>query len=222
MKWSWLRFASWIDTRADFVNQLPWRGRLLDLGSSDGGTLTHFAELRPDIALASADIEGAPAKYPTGTDFKRADFDTDSLPWPDGSFDGITCMHVVEHLQDPAHIIHEAFRLLRPGGSLYLETPAPETVSMKSATGEARGKVTVNFFDDPTHVAPVGVPEMMRIATEAGFRIVQSGRSRNLAFCAAYPLLATLAPHSRKRYVAQLHWIGWSAFVIVSRDLRTS
>ena len=222
MKWTWLRFASWVDTRARFVDQLPRDGRLLDLGSSDGGTLRHFAELRPDLSLASADIEGAPEKYPRGTDFNRADFDRDALPWPDGSFDGITCMHVVEHLQDPAHIINEAFRLLKPGGRLYLETPAPETVSMKSATGEARDKVTVNFFDDPTHVAPVGIPEMMRLSAAAGFQVDRSGRSRNLAFCAAYPLLALTSPRSRKRYVAQLHWIGWSAFVIVSRDLRTS
>src|SRR5688500_401202 len=126
MNWSLLRFAPWIDTRAKFVDGTPRGGALLDLGSSDGGTLRHFAELRPDLSLSAADIEGHPEAYPPGTGFKRADFDHDALPWADRSFDRITCMHVVEHLQNPRHLISEAWRVLKPGGSLYIETPAPE------------------------------------------------------------------------------------------------
>jgi SAM-dependent methyltransferase len=217
MNWTWLRLAAGLDTRAHFVDALPRGGRLLDLGSSDGGTLGHFAELRPDLALSAADLEGHPEKYPPKTDFKRADFDKDVFPWPDESFEGITCMHVVEHLQDPAHLMRESRRLLKPGGKLYVETPAPWTVSAKSATGEAKGRVTVNFFDDPTHVRPVSVDDMTRMAVASGFHEVRSGVSKNLVFAAAYPLLRLLRPHSRSRYVAQLHFTGWSVFVIASK-----
>ncbi len=217
MNWSLLRHAPWIDTRARFVDSTPRGGRLLDLGSSDGGTLRHFAELRPDLALAAADIEGQPANYPAGTEFKRADFDRDALPWPDESFDRVTCMHVVEHLQNPRQLIGEAWRVLKPGGSLYIETPSPETVSMKSAAGAAKGRVTVNFFDDPTHVQPVPVEELSGLAVDAGFHGVSSGVSRNLAFAAAYPLLRVFRAGTRHRYVAQLHWTGWSVYVIATR-----
>jgi SAM-dependent methyltransferase len=217
MNWLLLRFAPWIDTRANFVAGTPKGGRLLDLGSSDGGTLRHFAELRPDLGFAAADIEGRPEAYPAGTDFKRADFDRDPLPWPDGSFDRITCMHVVEHLKDPAHLINEAFRLLSPGGSLYIETPAPHTVGLESAKGEARGRVTVNFFDDPTHIRPVPVEELSRVAVAAGFRAVSSGVSRNLIFAASFPFLRIVRRHSRERYVAQLHFTGWSVCVTAAR-----
>jgi SAM-dependent methyltransferase len=218
MKWSWLRFASWIDTRAHFVDSLPLEGKLLDLGSSDGGTLRHFAELRPDLSLAAADIAGSPENYPAGTDFRRANFDVDPLPWADASFDGITCMHVVEHLQNPMNLMREAQRVLKPGGRLYIETPAPETVSVKSATGEATGRVTMNFYDDPTHVRPVPVEEMERMAGELGFRHERSGRSRNWLFTASFPLLLVARRHSRHRYVAQIHWTGWSAYVILGRS----
>ena len=218
MKWSWLRFAPWIDTRAQFVDSLPRKGKLLDLGSSDGGTLRHFRELRPDLSLASADIVGSPKEYPSDTDFRRADFDRDDLPWEESTFDGITCMHVVEHLQNPAHVMRESLRILKPGACLYIETPAPWTVKASSATGAAKGIVTVNFYDDPTHVSPVPIHEMQALADEIGFRRTRDGVSRNLLFAAAYPLLALLGGNSRKRYVAQLHWTGWSVFLILCRE----
>ena len=218
MNWSLLRAAPWIDTRAKFVASTPRGGSLLDLGASDGGTLRHFAELRPDVSFAAADIEGRPDAYPRGTDFKRADFDNDRLPWPDGSFDRVTCMHVVEHLKNPGHVIAEAFRVLKPGGSLYVETPAPETVDMESAKGAAKGRVTVNFYDDPTHVRPVPAGELARLATDAGFVRVETGTSRNLVFAASFPLLRVVLPYTRSRYVAQLHWTGWSVYAIATRS----
>ncbi len=213
MNWSLMRRASWLDTRARFVDLTPSGGALLDLGASDGGTLRHFAELRPDLHLAAADIEGKPESYPRGTDFKVADFDRDVLPWPDASFDSITCMHVVEHLQDPTHLIREAHRLLKPGGRLYVETPAPKTVDMVSATGAAKGRVTVNFFDDPTHVRPVPVGELKGLARDLGFRSAMGGVSRNWLFTAVYPVLRVIRPDSRDRYVAQIHWTGWSEYI---------
>ena len=218
MKWSWLRFAPWIDTRADFVGSLPRGGKLLDLGSSDGGTLRHIAELRPDLSLASSDIEGAPEHYPPGTDFRRADFNRGRLPWPDSTFDGITCMHVVEHLEQPGNLIGESFRMLKPGGKLYIETPAPKTVSMKSASGESKGRMTVNFYDDRTHVRPVSVDEMEKIGSDVGFDRVAAGTSRNWVFVAAYLPLLLLRRHSRERYVAQIHWTGWSVYVVLRKS----
>lgn len=213
MNWKYWRAIPWIDTRARFVAALPKGGSLLDLGSSDGNTLRHFAQLRPDLALHSSDIAGSPETYPKGTDFRQANFNTDPLPWPDASFDGITCMHVVEHLDDPSHLIAECSRLLRKGGTLYLETPDPKSVDVKTAKGKAKGTVTMNFYDDPTHTAPVTVQRMRTECAKNGLREMSSGQSRNIALAAAFPLLWALRNGSRMRYVAQLHATGWSAYL---------
>ena len=66
MNWSYLRLTPWLDTRAKFVAGTPRGGALLDLGSSDGETLNHMAELRPDVRFFAADKFGAPEKYPVG------------------------------------------------------------------------------------------------------------------------------------------------------------
>jgi SAM-dependent methyltransferase len=214
VNWRLLRLAPWLDTRAKFVARIRRGGRLLDLGSSDGSTLGHIAELRPDLELCSADIAGAPESYPPGTDFKQTDFDADALPWPDQYFDAVTCMHVVEHLQRPYHLIAESARVLRQGGRVYIETPHPRSTKLDSARGDGAGTVTLNFYDDPTHVKPVPVSSVQGWLRENALEPIQSGISRNLLFSAAFPFYVVARSTSRHRYVAQIHFTGWSTFVI--------
>lgn len=217
MNWKLWRHFAWIDTRSRFVSRVRPNGSLLDLGSSDGSTLRHFRELRPDISLASADIAGSPDSYPRGTDFHRADFEADVLPWADETFDAVTCMHVVEHLSDVDHLLRECARVLKPGGLLYIETPHENTVAMASVTGRAAGSVTMNFHDDPTHVRPVPVSLLASISARCGLLRVSSGTSRNWGFAAAYPLLRIVRPDTKQRHVARQHLMGWSVFMIATR-----
>ena len=51
--------------------------------------------------------------------------DLDKFPYPfaDNSFDRITAIHVIEHLSDVIGSMEEFHRLLRPGGTLRIETP---------------------------------------------------------------------------------------------------
>jgi SAM-dependent methyltransferase len=45
------------------------------------------------------------------------------LPFRDESFDAIVSLSVMEHLDDPAQVLAELHRVLRPGGGLVLLTP---------------------------------------------------------------------------------------------------
>lgn len=218
MNWKWIRLAPWLDCRAAFVSQLPRGGTLLDLGSSDGETLGHMAELRPDLRLYAVDLEGKPECYPAGCQFARADLERDRLPWTDGSMDGITCMHLVEHLGELELLFGEVARLLRVGGSVYLETPHPKTVLYSSPPGRAAGTFTRNFYDDLTHVRPVTVGGLAQRARKAGLAVERTGISRNWLFAASYPLWF-LMPASRQKFTAWGHWRGWSAFLIARRLL---
>lgn len=67
--------------------------------------------------------------------------DLNVVPWPfgDGTFDEVSAIHVVEHLQSLLSFMDEAHRVLKPGGSLYIETP------------EAGGNFDLTHAD-PTHV----------------------------------------------------------------------
>jgi SAM-dependent methyltransferase len=218
MNWAWLRHSPWLDTRARFVAATPVAGALLDLGSSDGETLGHIAELRPDLRLFAADKAGHPEKYPAGCQFQRVDLERDKLPWPDHSMDSITCMHLIEHLNDLSMLLAETARLLKPGGRIYFETPHPKSLLLSSPRGAAAGTFTLNFFDDRTHVRPVTAGALAQQARDAGLKVVTSGISRNWLFAAAYPVFVFLPP-SRKKYTTQTHWLGWSAYLVAHGPL---
>lgn len=216
MNWRYWRAIPWIDTRARFVAKTPRSGRLLDLGTSDGSTLHHFSELRPDLSFSAVDLK-RPASLPAGVEFSEVNLEKDTFPWPDGHFDSITCMHLVEHLTSASHLWRECARVLKPGGRIYVETPGPLSLTAASVTGPAAGSVTMNFHDDPTHTSLVTTGQMRRDAEAAGLRADAEGESRNLLFVLAYPFLALLRADTRERYVAKLHWMGWSHYLTASK-----
>lgn len=216
MNWRWIKSCPWIDTRARFVASVPAEGNLLDIGSSDGETINHFAELRPDIQFHATDLEGRPDTYPKGCRFFRGDIQRDPLPWEDGSIHAVTCMHLIEHLEDLNFLLSEVRRLLQPGGRVYFETPHPKTLQLSSPHGRAAGTFTLNFYDDLTHTRPVSMGGLAKRLVQSGMEVVDSGTSRNWLFASMYPLFHFL-PASRQKFTSKVHWIGWSAYLIGCR-----
>jgi SAM-dependent methyltransferase len=212
MKWKLLRLAPWIDTRALFISRIPQGGSLLDIGSSTGETLCHYWELRPDLQFYATDLGVEPVNAPPKLEFIRADIVRDRLPWKNDTFDAITCCHVVEHLHDLSNLLNEAHRLLKKGGSIYIETPHPRSLTMQAPSGKMVGRFTVNFWDDPTHKKIVPIGRLAHELRSRGFEIIKSGGSRNILFAASF-LLLFFAPPSFQKLTAYVHFRGWSAFV---------
>lgn len=83
----------------------------------------------------------------------------------EGSLGAVVSFHVIEHLPAEAldRLVRLAWRALRPGGVLILETPNPLSVVVAAR----------NFWLDPTHQRPVH-PEALKLLLQlAGFASVE-------------------------------------------------
>ncbi|NOX57039.1 MAG: class I SAM-dependent methyltransferase [Planctomycetes bacterium] len=117
---------------------------ILDVGSGAGQILRHLLKVaRPDARLVACDLSTQMlrrARQRLKSD--RPEFitaDITSLPFPDESFDCVTCGWVLEHLPDPRPGLAEMARVLRPGGSiLILATEATLSGVIVSRTWKCR------------------------------------------------------------------------------------
>jgi SAM-dependent methyltransferase len=57
------------------------------------------------------------------SDLTLAVCDGHCLPFTEGSFDGVIVQAVLEHVMDPDRVAQEIWRVLKPGGIVYAETP---------------------------------------------------------------------------------------------------
>src|SRR5579884_4130658 len=101
------------------VDHTPTRGRVLEIGSGGGKMLRTLARHRPELELHGCDVR-LPADPPDVYHFHPIERD---LPFPDGSLDLVLVVDVLEHVDDPRHLLAEAARVLSPGGRLLAFVP---------------------------------------------------------------------------------------------------
>jgi SAM-dependent methyltransferase len=111
------------DALRRFVRSLGHVERALDLGCGDG-RLTGELDARE---LTAADVspvalERARRRLPEA---RVVELGPDAvLPFDDGSFELVLCAETIEHVRDVQVLLSEIRRVLRPGGTLALTTPA--------------------------------------------------------------------------------------------------
>jgi len=106
-----------------FVAGLPAVERALDLGCGDGRltALLSASELTAADASAVA-LERARRRLPTASTVQLSP--DEPLPLPDGGFELVLCAETLEHVRDVQLLLSEVRRVLVPGGTLAVTTPA--------------------------------------------------------------------------------------------------
>jgi ubiquinone/menaquinone biosynthesis C-methylase UbiE len=96
--------------------------RLLDVGCATGAVSAAFA--RHGLVVTGVDVvpEFVDAARRRGSDATFAVANAQSLPLPDGSFEYVVALGVLERVADWVRTLEEVTRVLVPGGVLYLVT----------------------------------------------------------------------------------------------------
>ncbi len=123
-------------------------GAVLDVGYGSGVFLPELA--RRTQRLVGIDVHAgrdgvAEMAAGLGIEVELLDASLYDLPFEDGSFDGLVCVSVLEHLQELVPALTELSRVVRAGGVLVFGTPV-------------RNAATSGFFRlvgyDPTEIHP--------------------------------------------------------------------
>ncbi len=101
-------------------------GKVLDVGSGGGFLAEEFAKDGYDVTgidpAANSIACAAEHAARMGLAIQYRVARGESLPFADASFDIVACCDVLEHVDEPAQVIHEISRTLRPGGILLYDT----------------------------------------------------------------------------------------------------
>jgi len=148
-----------------WLKTIPAGASVLDLGCGRGESLA----LLRDQGIPARGVDSSARMVALcrerGLDAAEGDLFGTLAGAEEGSLGGVVSFHVIEHLPAGSldRLVRLAYRALKPGGVLILETPSPLSLLVAAR----------NFWLDPTHVRPVH-PESLKLMYElAGFDPVE-------------------------------------------------
>lgn len=184
-----LAHAAIHDTVVVILGKLP-RGVLLDVPAGEGALAARLIDAGFEVRCCDL--------YPEifrldGVDVQQGNLDTE-LPFGDQSFDYLTCLEGLEHIENPQQAMREFARLLKPGGHLIVSVPNILNIeerlkwliygytshfkpinlgSAERLRAEYDGRMEI-----AAHVNPIGYSELRYVLEKYGFRILSLNRDK--------------------------------------------
>lgn len=87
---------------------------------------------------------------------------------PDEEYDLIICYHVLEHIEEDAEAMRELYRILRPGGQCFIQTPFKKGETYENPDIQSRADRKLHF-GQVDHVRIYSVKGLKARLQEAGF-----------------------------------------------------
>jgi len=136
-------------------------GNSIDIGCGRGEWLELLKENHMAVEGVDFDKGMLNACWELGLNASQGDGIAMLREQADESLIVVSAFHVVEHIsfEELQVLISEAFRILKPGGLLILETPNPENIKV----------ATESFYVDPTHIKPIVSPLLSFLPEYFGF-----------------------------------------------------
>ncbi|MEO2167165.1 MAG: class I SAM-dependent methyltransferase [bacterium] len=171
---------------AERLHALSGGGRLVDVGIGTG-LLLHLAE-KAGFRVQGCEISAGAAEMATeefGVDVRVGDFLEASF---EEAPDAITMADVIEHTENPRVFLEHAFRVLRPGGVLFVAVPNHRSTLFYAADLLARipglGPLASRLYV-PNHYWYFTPATLRRLAEDVGFGVRE--------VCGASPYLGRYA-----------------------------
>jgi SAM-dependent methyltransferase len=153
-----------------FAKMIPVGSAVIDLASGVGAWAQRMADHRYEVV--ACDLHPEISKFPS----KKIDLnEAFSKHFSPDHFAAVTAIEMLEHMENPRHVLREANQILRHGGYLFLSTP-----NASGLHSRLKFFFTGHFamFDDEQyhsigHIRPLTYWELDKILGETGFSVKQ-------------------------------------------------
>ncbi len=207
----WRGIAEAVQSCVDVTAQTKW----LDFGCGNGGLVRHLAANHPCQAggfeegwiADQARLRGIPI------------LNESELAERDGTFDIVTAVEVLEHVEWPVRTLAHIRRLLKPGGLLFVATGNAQPQSGRILNWRyATPEMHISFFEPQTLARAMKMagltPEfrgfMPGFTQIIRYKILKNLKRREKSFTQnllPWSILSRLADHSHK---LSAHPVGWA------------
>lgn len=147
---------------------------VLDIATGGGHMALAFAPYVREVVATDLTpaMLAAAERFITAEGIKNVRFefaDAEALPFPDLSFDIVTCRVAPHHFGDIGLFVREVARVLRPGGKFVLaDTISPSDANLDQFIN------TVEKLRDATHVREYTVDEWRSVCAAAGLAVAHA------------------------------------------------
>lgn len=166
--------------------------RLLDLGCGNGAFLLRARSAGWVVVGADFDSKAVETARSQGLDVHLGG--VKKLDPADEQFDVITLAHVIEHVRYPVEVLQACYRLLKPDGFLWIETPNIASEGYRLFGASWRG------LEPPRHLVLFTLESMRNALSTAGFAEVKVQSYRPLCdavFGASKAIMEGVDPYSK-------------------------
>lgn len=162
----------------DKIEKVSRAGRLLDVGCATGV----FLDMARERGWETHGVDSS--RFASA--YAREKFDlsvvTGELPeanYPDGHFDVVTALDLIEHVTLPSEFLLETHRILKKGGLLMVATPNQEGLINKLAyciyfASFKRIAFPIEAFHGPKHLYYFSIPTLERMLKRYRFRVIET------------------------------------------------
>lgn len=149
------------------------KGDMLEIGCGNGNFLALMS--RWGWTTEGVDFDRAAVDKALQKGVKAIRGDLESQRYPDCRFDVVFSSHVIEHVMDPAALVAESLRVLKPGGRCIVVTPNVLSWSHRLFGRHWRG------LEPPRHLHLFTPQSLCNLAASSGAENIRTGASARIA-----------------------------------------
>lgn len=146
-----------------FMQGIPL-GKTLDVGCGDGSFAQGLVLDKKSYVGLDSNEKALAIANKKGFKVQVFDVDKGNLPFPDNAFDTIILKDVLEHVNDPEHLMKEARRCIKKNGTLFISTPSEWSQLL---------------WDDYTHKRAFTLRALKQLVGDYGFKVEKTTNYRH-------------------------------------------